>query len=91
LSDTTTSYETQCDILADLWLEYKNHEQFQDFFQYNDLGLPLAYCIASKIVPSSETAEIFIGETFDLLLAARGIEDTGFSDLEELLGFSGWE
>ena len=90
MSDTTTPYETQCDILADLWLEYKSDAQFQDFFHYNDLGLPLAYAIASKIVPSTDAAKTFIQETFDLLLVARGIEDTGFADLDEVLGFSGW-
>ena len=47
MSDTGTAYEAQCDILADLWVEYKSEPEFKDFVEYNDLGLPLAYSIAN--------------------------------------------
>jgi hypothetical protein len=73
-------------MLAELWLNYKEDEEFQDFIDYNDLGLPIAYIIHNDIVKSTDTAEKFVGETFDLLLAGLGIEDTGFETLDELLG-----
>jgi hypothetical protein len=82
-----TPFETQTQILADLWMDYRGDEEFQDFLEYNDLGLPLAYAISSGIVESSPLAKQYIEESFDLLLAGLKIEeDTGFDSLEDLLG-----
>ena len=84
MSDTT-NFASKCDILADLWVNYKNDPEFQDFIQYNDLGLPIAYAISSEIIESSPKAEMFVNETFQLLLAAVGREeDTGFESLADL-------
>jgi hypothetical protein len=80
-----TPFNNQCEILSDLWLNYRNDEEFTDFIEYNDIGLPLAYAITNSIVESNEIAQRFIGETFDLLLAGLEIEDTGFESLDELL------
>lgn len=85
--NTETSFGKQSEILANLWLHYKNDEDFVDFVEYNDIGLPLAYVIASEIVEPTELAEKFIRETFALLLEALEIEeDEGFESLDELLG-----
>ncbi len=81
-----TSQENKASILADLWLNYRSEEEFADFIEYNDLGLPLAYAISTGIVASSPTAEKFVNETFELLLTALEVEDEGFEDLQELLG-----
>jgi hypothetical protein len=87
MSDTaTTPYSNKCEILAELWLNYRSDEQFADFTEYNDLGLPLAYAIANDIVKSTEMAQRFIEETFDLLLAGLDIEDNGFDNFDELMG-----
>lgn len=82
---TETSYYVKAQILAELWLNYRNDEEFIDFVEYNDLGLPLAYAISNEIVESTDTAQRFIEETFDLLLTGLDVEDTGFEDLDELL------
>lgn len=82
----TTPYSTKAGILADLWMNYRNDEEFEDFIEYNDLGLPLAYAISTEVVKSTDLAEKFIDETFDLLLAGLEIEDTGFESLDDLLG-----
>ncbi len=81
----TTSFENKVIILADLWLNYRYDEEFVDFIEYNDLGLPLAYAISEGIVKSTDTAESFINETFDLLLAGVGVEDTGYESLDDIL------
>lgn len=80
-----TTKENKVTILADLWLSYRDDEEFQDFVQYNDLGLPLSYAIANGIVETNPIVENFINESFDLLLAGLGLEDTGFESLDELL------
>jgi hypothetical protein len=71
-----------------LWLNYRSDEQFQDFIEYNDLGLPLAYAIANDIVKSTEMAQRFVEETFDLFMASLEVEDTGFENLDELLNIA---
>lgn len=76
---------TRCRILADLWMDYRGEVEFEDFVQYNDLGLPLAYAISEGIVEKTDIATNFVNEAFDILLGALGIEDTGFNTLEDLL------
>jgi hypothetical protein len=71
--------------LADLWLNFREDDEFKDFVRYNDIGLPLAYAIANGIVESTELAERFITETFELLLSGLGMEDTGFELLDDIL------
>jgi hypothetical protein len=66
-------------------MDYRGDVEFQDFIEYNDLGLPLAYAISEGIVEKTEIASNFINEAFDILLAALGVEDTGFESLEDML------
>jgi hypothetical protein len=80
-----TTFDNKVAILSQLWLDYRDDEEFTDFIEYNDLGLPLAYAISTNIVKSTPTAEKFINETFDLLLAGLDVEDTGFETLEDVL------
>lgn len=80
----TTTYEDKAAILADLWLNYRKDEEFSDFCEYNDIGLPLAYVIANEIVESTVLAESFINETFELFLKSLEVEDAGFESLDEV-------
>ena len=83
---TTTPFSNRCDILGELWVAYKGDPEFDDFIQYNDLGLPLAYAISTEIVTSTPKAEMFINETFELLLSGLEIKDEGFDSLDDVLG-----
>lgn len=80
-----TPFTTRCRILADLWMDYRGEPEFEDFVQYNDLGLPLAYAISEGIVEKTDIATNFVNEAFDILVSALGTEDTGFDTLEDLL------
>ena len=81
-----TTLKDKCDILAEIWMSYRDDDEFADFVEYNDLGLPLAYAISSGIVEATDRAESFIEESFALLLAGLDIEsDTGFETLEDVL------
>lgn len=79
-----TTFEAQCNILAQLWIEHREDEEFTDFIEYNDLGLPLAYFIAEGVALPTQLSETYIGETFDILMSALDIEDTGFANLDEV-------
>lgn len=81
----TTTFSNKAIILADLWLNYRDDENFKDFVEYNDLGLPLSYLLANGVVESNPLADKFVDETFDLLLSGLGVDDTGFESLDELL------
>jgi hypothetical protein len=86
----TTSYEAKLSILTELWLNYRNDQNFEEFIAYNDLGLPIAYAIYEGIVESTELAASFVSETFDLLLSGLAIpEDIGFDTLDDMIEEAG--
>lgn len=66
-------------------MDYRNDEEFQDFIEYNDLGLPIAYAISNSLVEAFPIVEGYIEESFDLLLTSLGLTDTGFDNLGEIL------
>jgi hypothetical protein len=80
-----TSFENKCKILADLWMNYRDDEEFVDFCDYNDIGLPLAYFVSADLVTLNQVAEIYISETFDLLCAALGLPLNAAYDSLELM------
>lgn len=80
----TTDLSIQAEILADLWMDYRDDEGFTDFVEYNDLGLPLAYAVANGIVEMNQLVERYIQETFSMLLSILKIKDTGFESLNDL-------
>lgn len=88
MADNLTAFSSKCEILAELWMNYRDDQDFVDFIEYNDLGLPLAYAIFNNIVESKPASVEMINETFTLLLAALQIEDEGFQLLDELFDLS---
>jgi hypothetical protein len=81
----TTPFDTKCNILSELWIEYRTEDQFKDFVDYNDLGLPLAFAVSEGLVVPNENAIAMINETFVILLATLEIEDAGFESLDDML------
>jgi hypothetical protein len=82
----TTPFSKKCEILGDLWLDHQEDESFQEFFEYNDLGVPIAYAIQTKLIEKLTSEGIrIVEESFRLLLEGLSVEDTGFDSLEDLL------
>lgn len=82
----STTIENKVTILSELWLNYRADEDFADYIEYNDLGLPLAYLVDNGVVKmENEMCTNLINETWDLLIAGLGIEDTGFETLDSML------
>jgi hypothetical protein len=79
-------FENKITILAELWMNYRDDEELQDFVEYNDLGLPLAYFLMNEIVMPTSQSELYINETYDLLIASLTVEDRQWESLDELLG-----
>jgi len=86
-SDNTgqTTFNDKCGILADLWMNYRYDVEFEEFVEYNDLGLPLSYLLSEGIVATTATATAFIDETFSLLLEALNVDDTGYDTLDDVI------
>jgi hypothetical protein len=81
-----TPFEIKCNILADLWMNYRHDADFKDFVDYNDIGLPAAWLLAEDIVSPTERLRPMIEETFLLLMSALEIEeDPGFDSLDDML------
>ena len=81
----TTSIENQITILSDVWMSCRDEVEYQDFIEYCDIALPLAYCIETSIVERSERADLFFEEAFQLLLDLLEIEDTGYLNFDAML------
>jgi len=86
---TGSDFNDKVKILSDLWMNYRDDEEFEDFCDYNDIGLPLAYFVSSNLVTLSDIAEIYINETFDLLCAALSLPNIEtYTSLEEMFALS---
>lgn len=87
-----TSFEDKVDILADFWMSYRYDEEFENFTDSADLGLPLAYARQNDMVQLGPIAVDMINEAFDMLLGTLGIEeDTGYETLDGLLGLEEYQ
>jgi DNA modification methylase len=82
---TNIDYSKKCLILADFWLNYKDEEEFDDFVEYNDIGLPLAFMITENIVESTQVGEIYVNEAWELLCAALNVDSKqNYDTLEDM-------
>jgi hypothetical protein len=81
-----TPIEKQAEILAQLWMDYRDEDYFRDFFGYADLGFPLSYLLTQNVVTRNAETDKFIGDTWEMLLSLCGLEeDEGYEDLEDVL------
>ena len=84
-----TPFSKRCEILSELWMNHRDDEAFEEFIEYNDLGLPMAHLIAESLVEATRQGEIYIDETFDLLLNVLNIDDDDYDSLSEMLSSIG--
>jgi hypothetical protein len=78
-------FSNKTTILAELWMNYRDDEQLKDFIEYNDLGLPMAYFLMNELVLPTKQSEVYVNETYELLISSLGAEDLDFQSLDELL------
>ena len=75
-------------VLADLYLNYRDEDQFKEFADYNDIGLPIAHLVHTGLVTMNKEGEIYIEETYDLLISAMGVDPEGnYETIEDMLQF----
>jgi hypothetical protein len=78
-------FSNKTTILAELWMNYRDDEQLKDFIEYNDLGLPMAYFLMNELVLPTKQSEVYVNETYELLISSLGAQDLEFESLDELL------
>lgn len=72
-------------MLGQLWIEFRGDEDFSDFIEYNDLGLPLAYMVAEGLVKEcSPVGEDVIDETYKMFMALLELEEIDLEVLEDI-------
>ena len=79
-------FSNKITILAELWMNYRDDDQLKDFIEYNDLGLPMAYFLMNELVLPTKQSEVYVNETYELLISSLGADDVEYTSLDELLG-----
>jgi hypothetical protein len=88
----TTPFSNKVNILAELWMEYRDESNLEELFKYGDLGFPLSYAISEGIVNSSPLAEQYIEEMWELLMAQFQINNSehSFDNLSDVFAVAEW-
>ena len=87
--ENMTNFTNKCEILGQFYSQYREEKEFQDFMEFNDLGLPLAYFVSEDLVEVSDDGVRYINETWELFIASLEIKDTGFEALEDVFFAAG--
>jgi hypothetical protein len=71
-------------VLGQFWMEFRDDEILRPFVEFNDVGLPLSFFIASGIVQMTPMAEEYITETFGHFISALEITEEELGELDNL-------
>ena len=79
-------FSKKCEVLAELWINYKTDDNLSDFIEYNDLGLPMAYMVNTGLSNLTDEGMKYVNETYNLFCLAIGVdEEKEFDNLNEML------
>ena len=78
------NFADRCGILGQFWYEFRDDEDLKAFIGYNDVGLPLAWFIATGVVTPLPMAEEYVNETFAMFLDAMGVVEEEVADIDNL-------
>lgn len=72
-------------ILGQLWIEFRNDEDFEAFMEYNDIGCPMAYMVAEGIVKElTPLGEEMLAETFKMFITLLDVTEEEIDELPEI-------
>lgn len=78
------NFEDRCGILGQFWYEFRDDPTVKPFIEYNDVGMPLAWFIATGVVTPLPMAEEYINETFVMFLDAMEVVEEDIADVDNL-------
>lgn len=82
----STDFLTKCEILSEVHLEATWNIDLDNFREYNDLGLPLAYSVDKDLIEIKEGGKDYIEETWKNLCEILGVDkEDEFEDSDDML------
>ena len=80
----------KAEIIFEFINDYRGDEAFEDFFSYNDLGVPMAVMIVNDLVILNEGGVDVINETWESLCSNLNDADVDYDyeDLDQLIEMS---
>ena len=83
-----TTFSNKCFILGTLFIQEADNEEFSNFFEYNDIGLPLAYSQSQGLCEVTDKGKTWSEGSWKELMEALEINDTGFENLDEVFALA---
>ena len=79
---STTNFDKKCEILGNLWTFYKDtdNEDWQEFFNWSDLGCPMAYLQWQGMVTIETESRHLIDDTWEVFCGMIEIDVDGSYD-----------
>lgn len=71
-------------ILGQLWIDFRDDDNFSAFMDYNDIGVPMAYYIAEGLVNPTPLGEQYVEESIDMMFKLLEITEAEVDGLEEI-------
>ena len=72
-------------ILGQLWIDFREDENFKAFMEYNDIGVPMAYYLAEGLVSDlTPLGEQYVEESLDMMFKLLEITEEEVDDLHEI-------
>lgn len=86
--DVSDYFTMKCAILAELWNDYRDEEEWVQFGDENDVGLPLAHMLVSGLVKDeglTAQGRAFINETWEVLCYTLDADsEVEYDNIEDL-------
>jgi hypothetical protein len=72
-------------VLAQLWIDFREDEDFSAFMDYNDIGVPMAYYVAEGLVNGlTALGEQYVEESIDMMFKLLDITEAEVDELDEI-------
>jgi len=73
-------------ILVEFIQANYSNPRYNDFFDYNDLGLPLAVAVENELCTLNDKGTEVLNETYDLMLEEYGVDkDKTYETLDDII------
>lgn len=83
----TMDNSTKAEILVQFTQDNFNDEVYEDFFDYNDLGIPMAIAVMQEMVILTDAGEELLEETWkELCLLFGANPDEEYENIDDVTG-----
>lgn len=81
-----TDFVTRCRLLSEFHDTHFEDATYDDLFTFADLGFPAAIVVTAGICKPNDSTVNVVDEAWGLLLAHFGMQDAGFTELNQITG-----